>query len=134
MACSALSDGAAEQTPGARHREQRTDAHAASRFTKDRDVVRVASEGCDVFLHPAKGGDLVKQTEVGVSLAQIAQEEEAVYAQAIVDGDAYHTIAGEATAVIRCYRARPIGERAPMNPDHHWQPGLPRVGGPDIEV
>src|ERR1700736_5427504 len=131
MACSALSDGAAEQAPGARHREQRADAHAAGRFTKDRDVVRVASEGCDVFLHPAKGCDLVKQTEVGVS---IAQEEEAVYPQAIVDGDAYHTIAGEATGLIRCYRACPICERAPVNPDHHRQPGLPRVRGPDIEV
>src|SRR2546423_14640495 len=116
MACSALSDGAAEQTPGARHREQRADAHAASRFTKDRDVVRIASEGCDVFLHPAKGCDLIKQTEVGNS---IAQEEEAVHAEAIVDGDAYHTITGETTALIRWYRARPIGERPPMNPDHH---------------
>src|SRR5205085_11467619 len=117
--------------PGAWHRKQRADAHAAGRFTKDGDVVRIAPEGCDVFLHPAKGGDLVKQTEVGVS---IAQEEKAIYAQAIVDGDAYHTIAGEAAAVIRCYRARPICERAPMNPDHHRQSGLPRVGGPDIEV
>src|SRR6266567_8981172 len=131
VACPALSYGAAEQTPGARHREQRAHAHAACRFTKDRDVVRVASKGCDVFLHPVKGGDLVKQTEVGVS---VAQEEEAVYTQAIVDGDAYHAIAGEATAVIRCYRARSIGERAPMNPDHHRQPGLPRFGSPDIEV
>src|SRR5205085_12581880 len=105
MSCPALSYGAAEQTPGARHREQRAGAHAAGRFTKDRDIVRVASEGCDVFLHPAKGCDLVKQTKVGVS---IAQEEEAIHAQAVIDGGAYHAIEAEATAVIRCYRARPI--------------------------
>src|SRR5437764_9398584 len=129
MSCPALGDGTVEQTSGARHREQRAHAHAACRFTKDRDVVRVASKGCDVVLHPAKGGDLVKQTEVGVS---VAQEEEAVYAQAIVDGDTYYAIAGEATAIIRCYRARSICERAPMNPDHHRQSGLPRVGSQHI--
>src|ERR1700686_5537292 len=116
MSSPTLGEGPAEQSSGAGHREQRDNAHAASRFTKDRDVVRVASEGCDILLHAFEGRHLVEQTQVGASMPQ---EEEAVHPQAIVDGDAYHAIAGETAAIIRGYRARPVCERAAMNPDHH---------------
>src|SRR6266566_1041724 len=105
--------------------------YSASRLTKDRDVIRIATKGRDVLLYPGKGSNLIKQTEIG---APLSQEEEAVHAQAIVDSDAYHPVAREAAAIIRWYRARPIGERAAMNPDHHWQSGLAWIGRPYIEV
>src|SRR5215467_7887473 len=97
MACSTLGNSAAEEARGARHREQRSNTHAASRLAKDGDVLRVTAEGGDVLLHPGEGGDLVQQAEVGVPVTQV---EEAVRAEAIVDGHADDAIAGEATAII----------------------------------
>ena len=70
----------------------------------------------------------------GVPPSHIAQEEEAVHAQAIVDSDAYHPVAREAAAIVGWYRPSPIGERAAMNPDQHWQPGFAWIRRPYIEV
>src|SRR5712691_3170492 len=131
MTCPTLGDGAAEQSLSAGHREQRADAHPASRLAKDRDIIGIAPKGGDILLHPGKGGDLVKQTEVGVTFPQ---EKEAVHSQAVVESDAHDPITGKVTAVIRWYRTCPVGERAAMNPDHHRQPGLSGVGSPNIEV
>src|SRR5688572_7953160 len=92
-----LGDGAPEKTLGAGHGQQHADAHRTSRLAKDGDVTGIAAEGGDVFPDPLEGSDLVEQAAVGVSLAEI---EEAVGTDPIIDGHADDAIAGETTAVI----------------------------------
>ena len=125
----ALGDGAPEQPLGTGHGEQRADAHRAGRLAEDGDVAGIAAEGGDVVPHPLEGGDLVEQAEVGVSVAEI---EEAVGADPVVDGHADDAVAGETTAVID--RTRTDLEHAARNPDHDRQPGRPRRRRPDVEV
>ena len=78
--------------------EQRADAHRTGRLAEDGDVVGIAAEGGDVVPHPLEGGDLVEQAEVGVSVAEI---EEALGADPVVDGHADDAVAGEAAAVVQ---------------------------------
>src|SRR6266566_410913 len=102
MACPTLGDNSAKQTFGAGHRQQRGGTHPASRLAEDSDVIRIAAEGRDVLLHPCEGGDLVEQTEIRDTVTKI---EESVRSKTVVDGDTYHSIAGEATTVILWYCA-----------------------------
>src|SRR5437899_5229729 len=125
-----LSDSPVKQPFGTRHGKQRADAHGASRLAEDGDVLWIAAEGSDVLLHPLEGSDLVEQGAVGVSLAQI---EEAVDTDTIIDGHAHDAVAGETTAVIPGRRRRSVLKGTAWNPDHHRLPGRPEVGGPDIE-
>src|SRR5260370_7327974 len=131
MACSTLGDGPVEETRCARHREQRSDAHAASRLAKDGDVLRITTEGSDILLHPDEGRDLVEQAEVG---ALVTQVEEAVHAETVVDGHADHSVSGEATAIIIGHGTRPVRKSTAMNPDHDWEPNSPDVRAPDIKI
>src|SRR5258708_12926732 len=131
MACSTLGDGPVEETRCARHREQRSDAHAASRLAKDGDVLRITTEGSDILLHPDEGRDLVEQAEVG---ALVTQVEEAVHAETVVDGHADHSVAGEATPIIVGHGTKPVRKSTAMNPDHDRDPNSPAARGPDIEV
>ncbi len=93
----ALGDRAPEQPLGAGHGQQRADAHRTGRLAEDGDVAGIAAEGGDVLPHPLEGGDLVEQAEVGVSVAEI---EEALGADPVIDGHADDAVAGEAAAVI----------------------------------
>jgi len=102
MACPTLGNGPTEETGSAGHRHERGHAHTASRFAKDRDVIRVSSESSDVLLDPGESSDLVEHTEVDNVITQI---EESVRSKTVVDGDTYHSIAGEATTVILWYCA-----------------------------
>ncbi len=97
MACPTLGNGPTEETGSAGHRHERGHAHTASRFAKDRDVIRVSSESSDVLLDPGESSDLVEHTEVDNVITQI---EEAIGSQTIVDGDADNSIAGETRAII----------------------------------
>src|SRR5579883_1174137 len=97
VSCSALSDAAAKEARSGRHRHQCADAHPASRFAKDGDVVGITAEVGNVFLHPGEGCDLIEHTEVGNAIPKI---EEAIGSQAIVDGDADDPVLGEARAII----------------------------------
>ena len=99
----ALGDGAPEQPLGTGHGKQRADAHRTSRLAEDGDVAGIAAEGGDILLHPLEGGDLVEQAEVGVSLAEI---EEALGADTVIDGHADDAVAGETAAVIPGRRTR----------------------------
>ena len=118
----ALGDGAPEQPLGAGHGQQRADAHRPGRLAEDGDVAGIAAEGGDVLPHPLEGGDLVEQAEVGVSVAEI---EEALGADPVVDGHADDAVAGETAAVVG--RTRSGLEHAAGNPDHHRQPGRTRA-------
>src|SRR5262245_31664016 len=82
---------------GARHGKKRADAHTSSRLAKDGDVAGIAAEGRDILPHPLEGGDLVEQAEVGISVAEV---EETIGANTIIDGHTYYAIAGETTPVI----------------------------------
>ena len=97
MACPTLGNGPTEETGSAGHRHERCYAHTASRFAKDRDVIRVSSESGDVLLDPGESSDLVEHAEVDNAITQI---EEAIGPQTIVDGDADNSIAGETRAII----------------------------------
>src|SRR5260370_29080672 len=113
MACSTLGDGPAEETSCARHREEGGNTHAASRLAKDGDILRITAEGSDVLLHPDEGRDLVEQTEVG---ALVTQVEEAIHAEAVVDGHADHSVAGAANAIIVGHGTTPVRKSTPINP------------------
>ena len=47
---------------------QVADARAAGRFSKNRDVVWIASKGFDVVTHPAKRSDLIEQTLIPICI------------------------------------------------------------------
>src|SRR2546425_1055553 len=115
-----LGDSPVKQPLGTGHGQQRADAHGASRLAEDGDVLWIAAEG----------SDLVEQGAVGVSLAQI---EEAVDTDTIIDGHAHDAVAGETTAVIPGRRRRSVLKGTARDPDHHRLPGRPEVGGPDVE-
>ncbi len=96
-------------------------AHPSSRLAKDGDIARITTEGGDVLLHPLEDSDLVEQAAVGVSLAQ---REEALGPDPIVDGHADDAISGETTAVIPGRRTSSvILKQTASNPDHHQESG-----------
>ena len=126
----ALGDGAPEQALGAGHGQQRADAHRAGRLAEDRDVVGITAEGGDVVPHPLEGGDLVEQAEVGVAVAEV---EEALGADAVVDRHADDAVAGEAAAVVRT-RPVPTSNMPPGIQTMTGSPADAEVGRPDVEV
>src|SRR6266566_3723143 len=126
-----LSDSPVKQPLGTRHGQQRADAHRSSRLAEDGDVLWIATKGGDILPHPLESSDLVEQGAVGVSLAQI---EEAVGTDPIIDGHADDAVAGKVAAVIIGRRPRSDLKGTARNPDHHRLPGRLEVGGPDIEV
>src|SRR6266566_5607632 len=126
-----LGDSPVKQPLGTGHGQQRADAHRSSRLAKDGDILWIATKGGDILLYPLEGSDLVEQGAVGVSLAQI---EEAVDTDTVIDGHAHDAVAGETTAVIPGHRRRSVLKGTARNPDHHRVPGRPEVGGPDVEV
>jgi hypothetical protein len=93
MPGSALRDRPAEQAFHPGHRQQRRDAHRPGGLAEYRDVAWIAAEGGDVVLHPLQGRYLVQQAAVG---AGAVKEQEAVAAQAVVDGHADDAVAREA--------------------------------------
>ncbi len=119
-----------KQPLGTGHGKQHADAHSTSRLAKDGDIAGITSEGGDILPYPLEGSDLVEQGAIGVSLAQI---EEALDTDTVIDGHAYDAVAGETTAVIPGHRRRSVLKGTARNPDHHRLPGRPEVGGPDVE-
>src|SRR5919197_67316 len=93
----ALRDGPPEETSCAGHRQQGSDTHGPIRLAEDGDVLGVTAEGGDVLAHPFQGGDLVEQAAIGHSAVQV---EDAVHAEAVVDSDADHAVAGEAATIV----------------------------------
>ena len=100
MSRPALGDGAPEQPLGTRHGKQRADAQRPGRLAEDRDVAGIAAEGGDILPHPRERGDLVEQAEVGAPSSPVAEIEESVGADPVIDGHADDAVAGEAAAVI----------------------------------
>src|SRR5437879_2334474 len=92
VARAALRDSPAKKSFRARHGEQRSNAHATRGFTKDRYIAGITAKGCYIIVHPFKRGGLVKQTTIGVPIAQI---EKSIDSKAIVQRHAHHAIARE---------------------------------------
>ena len=114
-----------------RHRQQRGHAHRAGRLTGDGYPPRVTAERGDVVLYPPQRSELVEQAEVGDA---VAEEQEALRGQPVVDGHADHAVPGERRAVVRADRSRSVHERAAVDPDEHGQPARAGVGRPHVEV
>src|SRR5579875_132716 len=133
MPRAALGNSATEKPLGTRHREQGTDTHTASRFTRDGDIVGVATKGGTVLLHPQQGRDLIEQSQVDDA---IAESKKAIDAEAVVDGHADDPVTGKARTVIGRNSSRAIGKGTAVYPDEHRQFALRggRSGSPDIEV
>jgi hypothetical protein len=93
-----LGDSPVKQPLGTGHGKQRADAHRPSRLAKDGDVAGITTEGGDILPYPLEGSNLVEQAAVGVSLAQ---REEPLGTNTIIDGHADDAVAGEVAAVIR---------------------------------
>src|SRR5437660_632457 len=87
MGSATLEDGMLEKSPGRWHREERANAHCPCRFAKDGDIVRVATEGCDIFAYPLESRNLIEQAAIPrrcvFSTCQVTQVEEAQYAQTV---------------------------------------------------
>src|SRR5262252_6861695 len=127
-----LGDGAPEQPRGTGHGQQRADAHRPSRLATDGDVARIATKGGDMLPYPREGGDLVEHAEVGDA---VAEREETLGTNPVIDGHADDAIAGKTATIIPGRRTRAvILKHAARNPDQHRLPRRPKVGGPDIEV
>jgi hypothetical protein len=119
----ALEDGAAEQPLGSGHGQQRADAHRPGRMAKESDVVGIPTEGGDILPHRLQSGDLIEQTKIGTPLAQI---EESLGPDPVINGHADDAIAGEAAAVVR--RPRSGLEHAAGEVHHDGKPTDPRSG------
>jgi hypothetical protein len=127
----ALHDGAAEQPLGARHRKQRSNAHAPGRLAEDRDLAGVTAESRYVLPHPFKRGDLVEQAQVGDAIPQV---EKALRAHPVIDGHAHHAVACKPAPVVEGRRAGGVKfEHTARDPDHHSPPRCPELRRPDVE-
>ncbi len=97
MGGTALCDRAAEQAFSARHGDERAHAHCARRLAEDRHVAGITTECGNVVAHPGERSDLVEQTEIGASLAEL---EKAFRTNAVVDAHTYDVVARETAAVV----------------------------------
>jgi hypothetical protein len=114
VARTALQGHAAEQPTCGRHGEQRRRAHRPGGLPEHRDVVRVAPEGRDVVPDPFERGHLVEQPQVRDA---VAQREEPLDAQPVVDADEHHAVPSEAASVVE--DAAAAVEPAAVHPHHH---------------
>src|SRR5947209_6860148 len=110
MPCATLGNGPAEKSGGAWHGKERTHAHAARGLAKNGNVIGITAKSGDILAHPLEGGDLIEQTKVGFA---VIQKKEAIYPQAVIDGDTDDAITSKITAVIRGNCTRSIGKSAP---------------------
>ncbi len=136
----ALGDDAAEEAAGEGRGHEDGGVDAAGGFAEEGDVGGIATEGCDVLLHPAESGDLVEEAVVaGAVVGRLGGElgvgEEAHDAEAIVDGDEDYAMGGEDGAVVCGLRAAADAVASSMQPDHdgEMRAGLERWC-PDVEV
>ena len=118
----ALEDRAPEQARGARHREQRTDAHRAGGLAGDGHLVRVSAERGHVVAHPLQRSNLVEQAEIGRC---VGQQREPLDAEPVVQRDRDDPVPGEGGAVRQGNGARAVDEGTPMDPHQYRQ--APRV-------
>jgi hypothetical protein len=125
----ALQDGAPEQPFGAGHGEEDSNAHGTRGLAKDGDIPGITAEGRDVVANPFQGRCLVKQSDVGGTVAQV---QEAVGTHSPVDHHADHAVPCEVCPVVG--RRRADFKRAALDPDHNRQARTARAGCPDIEV
>jgi hypothetical protein len=132
VAGSALQDRAAEQPARAVHRHQAGRAHGARRLAGDRHLVGVPPEGGDVVAHPLERRDLVEQP--AVLRSAVAEQQEAVGAEPVVDRHRDDAVPGEGRPVVHRHGAGPEHEGAAVDPHQHGQAGGVRVGRPDVEV
>ena len=84
-----------------------------------------------MFWHPFQRRYLVEQSPVG---AGAVEEQKALAAEPVVDGDADHAVAGEAVPGVLGDRPRTVHERATVDPHHDRQPGPPGIRGPDVQI
>ena len=129
--------------PGCRRGYQLSaNTDAAGRLPEDGDIVRVTTEGADIFAHPAQGSGLVHDaviTRTGVGRIFRSKPlvcHKAEDAQAVIDGDHDHILApGQTHAVVLEVTALAHDEAAAVNPHHDWHGFLRLVGrGPHVEV
>ena len=94
-------------TAGARGhgRQVQRRGHRPGALPHQRDARRVAAEGADVVVHPAQGGHLIEQAEVGRHAGGVGEEAEG--AEPVVERDHHHVLRGrDAGAVVEVRTAR----------------------------
>ncbi len=119
----AFDHGAMEQALRRRHCHQRADFSAAAGLAEERDVARIAAEGCDVVAHPFERCDDVEVAQVagvGVALAAHAREVQVPDgAEPVIDGDDDNVVmSSQPRAVITHESTRAAGVAAAVQPDH----------------
>ena len=119
----ALRDRPPEQALGARHGQQRGDAHRAGRLTEDRHVDGTPAEGGDVVPHPLQGRHQVEQAEVGDPVPQV---QEAVRPHPPVDDT--HTTPSRAKAVPSYDACEPTSNIPPWIQTMTGSPAAPGSG------
>jgi hypothetical protein len=82
-----------------------------------------------------RAGAIARRTRTYRWSSSVAEVEETVGADTIIDGHADDAVAGETTTLIPGQRTRSvILEHTAWNPHHHWLPNRSEVGSPDIEA
>ena len=121
------------------HAEQGTDAHRASGFAKDGDIVGVSTESLDIVAYPFEGRDLVSDAEIRrrsiVAVADRLPVEKTQRTEAVVDR--YNddvAVSGQSSAVVEGGRTTTENERATMNPDQDRTTCVVAAGRPDIQI
>ena len=92
-----LDDRAGHQRIHRPRSEERRDDVAAGRLPNQRDPCRITAKRGNLAVHPTDGSEGVVQTNVGIGAIE---HREAFNADAVVDCDEHHAIAGEGRAVV----------------------------------
>ena len=120
----ALDDRAVEEALGAPREQETEDIPAARGLSEDGDIVRVATEGRDVLLHPIEGADGVEGAEVARALggaafptAERGVPEPPEGPEAVVDRHHHDVVGGrQVAAVVEAGAADRVA--ATVDPEH----------------
>ena len=128
-----------EQTLGARAGGKQADRGAACGMTEDRDVIRIAAEGCRIAAHPLQAGDQILDAVGAGSVPALATEfrmrHVAIHTEAIGQADNYCALVGQGAAVIHRDAGGTAHIAAAVYPHNHRQ----LCGGrarrsPDVQI
>ncbi len=112
-----------KQALGGWHGQKRAHLEAAAGFAEDYDVARIATESCDIGLHPAQARHDIEHTLITGSgpfrPAQLTEIEIPQKAQPVI-GSHHHYVVGrrQPRAVLRRRSGRTAGKTAAMAIEH----------------
>ncbi len=113
------------------HGEQDRRRHSSSGLSGHRDCAGVASERLDVVLYPFQRGQPVEDAAIDAS---VLDREEALDAQAVVDADKDHAVAGKTFSPVPRTGVATGKKPSAVNPHQHRQPPSAGIGREHVEI